>query len=411
MPKRQTDRIYTRIRGGETRHYIDLRNLGGGREALVAKGETLATTDRNVADVLAGERVKELEEEKRGKAILGRDQIGLEVFALHHLRQKEKDGEGVPAWLYQVHVHLLEAVAFFGATTDLAILSPKDMDRYVAHLRRKDNGRGGALSDTSVRKYLNSLSNLYARAVSEEYVDKNPVANMYSKPTETDTEAAYLEPEEAALLLESARTYRAPVEDGGFAHMYPLLATFILTGGRKSEVLGLEVDDVSLRLGKVYFHPNEWRRLKTRGSKRTVPLWPQLQEILHAYMLERERTGGLGSLLFPSGRGSEEKMIRDVRKALAHIASRAGFPEEHVRLHMLRHTYTAARIQTLDRGQPVALYTVARELGHRSPNMIEDRYGHLHDRTELGGKEVVEFRVEEHQEKLTERLNMLDAVS
>ena len=55
-------------------------------------------------------------------------------------------------------------------------------------------------------------------------------------------------------------------------------------------------------------------------------------------------------------------------------------------------------------GQSVALYTVAREPGHRSPNMIEDRYGHLHDRTELGGKEVVEFRVEEHAERLNGRL-------
>ncbi len=47
------------------------------------------------------------------------------------------------------------------------------------------------------------------------------------------------------------------------------------------------------------------------------------------------------------------------------------------------------------------------ELGHRSTDMIEDRYGHLHDRTELGGKEVVEFRVEEHAERLTERLAAL----
>ena len=123
------------------------------------------------------------------------------------------------------------------------------------------------------------------------------MVDMYSKPTETETEAAYLEPEEAALLLESARTYLAPVDDGGFAHMYPLLATFLLTGGRKSEVLGLEVDDVSLRLGKVYFRLNEWRGLKTKGSKRKVPLWPQLEQILRDYLLERERTGGLASLL------------------------------------------------------------------------------------------------------------------
>jgi integrase len=247
---------------------------------------------------------------------------------------------------------------------------------------------------------------MYSRALSDGYVKRNPVSDMYSKPTEARTEADFLEAHEAALLLESARTHKARVEDGAFAWMYPLLATFLLTGGRKSEVLGLEVDDVSLRLGKVYFRPNQWRRLKTRGSKRSVPLWPQLEAILRDYLVQRERQGGVGSLLFP-GRRSDERMVVDVRKALDRIALRAGFAKGHIRLQMLRHTYTAARIQTLDRGQPVALYTVARELGHRSQTMIEDRYGHLHDRAADGGAEDVSFRVEAHRKAIGGRLKDL----
>jgi hypothetical protein len=39
--------------------------------------------------------------------------------------------------------------------------------------------------------------------------------------------------------------------------------------------------------------------------------------------------------------------------------------------------------------------------------MIEDRYGHLHDRATLGGSEVVEYRVEAHEEALRERLAAL----
>ena len=193
--------------------------------------------------------------------------------------------------------------------------------------------------------------------------------------------------------------------------MYPLLATVLLTGGRKSEVFGLEVDDVSLAHGKLYFRPNEWRRMKTRGSERSVPLWPQLEEILRAYLMDREASGGIeGSLLFTSSRGTEEAMLNDVRKALDRMAKRAGFKAGEIRLHGLRHTYTAARIQTCDRGRPVSLYTVSRELGHRSTDMIEDRYGHLHDRTEEGCTEVVEFRIEPHKERLKERLEALAAV-
>jgi hypothetical protein len=56
----------------------------------------------------------------------------------------------------------------------------------------------------------------------------------------------------------------------------------------------------------------------------------------------------------------------------------------------------------------VSLYTVARELGHRGTDMIEDRYGHLHDRAQEGCPEVVEFRVESHREHLGERLTALE---
>jgi len=59
-----------------------------------------------------------------------------------------------------------------------------------------------------------------------------------------------------------------------------LISTLLLTGGRETEVLGVEVDDVSLDRGVVTFRPNEWRRLKTASSHRSVPLWPQLRDAL-----------------------------------------------------------------------------------------------------------------------------------
>jgi integrase len=44
---------------------------------------------------------------------------------------------------------------------------------------------------------------------------------------------------------------------------------------------------------------------------------------------------------------------------------------------MLRHTYCAARLQTLDRGEPISVWTVADEMGHEDIKMIKKVYGHL----------------------------------
>jgi len=44
---------------------------------------------------------------------------------------------------------------------------------------------------------------------------------------------------------------------------------------------------------------------------------------------------------------------------------------------MFRHTYCATRLQTLDQGAPVSLYTVGKELGHGGDSLVRRVYGHL----------------------------------
>ena len=67
-----------------------------------------------------------------------------------------------------------------------------------------------------------------------------------------------------------------------------------------------------------------------------------------------------------------------------------------------RHTYCAARLQTLDRGAPVSRYTVSRELGHGSEEMVRRVYAHLGDVRHRS--DVVEFRVDQHLDRLGDRL-------
>jgi integrase len=70
-------------------------------------------------------------------------------------------------------------------------------------------------------------------------------------------------------------------------------------------------------------------------------------------------------------------MIRDLQKALDQMAEGAGWKAGEVRTKAFRHTYGAARLQTLDRGAPVSVYTVAKELGHGGDSLMKRVYGHL----------------------------------
>lgn len=493
MPRKSKGpHLFTRSQGGQLRYYADLRPIGGGREALIVKGETQATTDPLVAQALLTDRIREIEARKRNRVLLGIEQEAtLEAFASHHLVLKAESGKVTETWLAATERMLGRAVEFFGADRELTTIGVRDVQAYTSWLSKMDNGRGGKMGASNVRDHLAALSNVYVRAAGEVCVPPgyNPVAAMMDKPPLTRQEARWLEVHDAALLLEAARTfpYNGPAEDrtvgerlaaairdvlgtgaeaevefirrmrdeGKLADgvrlrayisgrrlptrdyvltaarvlgvpedrlwrkrgwlapqrpssiMYPLIATYLLTGGRETEVLGLEIGDVNFDRKTVTFRPNRWRRLKTMTSFRPVPLWPQLEGILCEYLEGDSRP--TGSLIFPSERSEKEAMITDWRKSLDRIAARAGWNSGEIRSKMFRHTYCATRLQTIDQGAPVSVYTVSQEMGHGGEQMVRRVYAHLGQRRHRS--EVVEYRIEQHSDALGDRLRNLREVA
>jgi hypothetical protein len=80
------------------------------------------------------------------------------------------------------------------------------------------------------------------------------------------------------------------------------------------------------------------------------------------------------------------------------VGQQVGWKPGEIRTKMFRHTYCAARLQTLDHGAPVPTFTVARELGHGGTSLVERVYGHLG--TVRHRSDAVEYRVEQHREAL-----------
>ncbi len=462
-PRKRKSRVYWRDQGGARRAWFDgrdYREVGGRLEPLMAPGERFATTDPDVATRLAAQRLDELEAARRRRAFHGGRAVETQLgaFARLHLIAKKKSAKVSDTWLASAELFLQRAVAFFGNERELDTIRVSDVRAWIAHLEALVTTANRRLGPGTIRHHLNTLSNLYRRAQEEEVVPPgwNPVSALMEKPTHIRREARWIEIPEAAVLLEAARrlprhggtrlgpdavaeirgewaagqaTKRGLARRYGVSNVwiarilvgqdavepfpeafiaYPLLATYLLTGGRESEVIGLELDDVSLDRKTITFRPNMWRRLKTRGSQRVVRLWPQLEEILGPYLHWRLMERG-GQLLFPSPWSEREQPIQDVRGLLDRIAGRAGLARGDLRTKMFRHTYCAARLQTLDRGAPVSTYTVARELGHESEAMVRRVYAHLGETRHRS--EVVEYRVAQHLEQIGDRLQKLGIVT
>ena len=401
MPKKRTSRVYFR-RG---RAYGDFRDLGGGREALKPDGHTRATTDPDIANELVTRRVKELQEQKRRSVLLGVERDAhLAEFAAEHLKRKAREGRITTEWLAESERELRRAVEFFGAERSLASIRPADVRAWDAWLSELSNGHGGTLAGGTRRHHLNTLSNLFRRAQEGGVVPPgwNPVGVLMDKPSARREEAKWLEVPDAALLLAAARTWRPQRPDLATPYAYPIIGTFLLTGGRLAEVLGLMVDDISFDRGTVTFRPHEHRRLKSKTCHRAVPLFPQLREILQAHVFER---GHVSGLLFPSHH--RNGMIADLRTTLDAVGERASFAKGEIRTKRFRHTFCAAGLQLLDRGAPISPWTVSRWMGHGGRSLVDRIYGHLGDVRHRA--EVVEYRVEQHEQALEERLEAMES--
>lgn len=380
------NRLYQR----NGRYYADLRDFrdvieeGSGQEALIPEGEAYATKDEETATRLMLDRLDVLRD-RRENGVDSDPRLG--EYAAEYLERREAMGTVRKTTLKGYERRFRHVVQFMEREEGTGVrLSEVTVDHLRSYWRERLQGGeiGPAIQKSTLRNELISLSTLYKAAVKDGKVANNPVRRLDQLPRGESSERTWLEVEEGAALLKAAKEMTESSGRGVGQYFHALLATLLLTGGRKTEVFGLQRREVDFKHDEVHFRENDHRRLKWDSHKRVVPMWPQLKEILAPYVLAQGIEEGL---LFPSRKTGD--MLTDIADGLETALERAEI-DKHVTLHTFRHTYTATRMQTLDHGYPVSPYTVMRELGHKDLEQIMETYGHLQKRRSRG--EAVEYR-------------------
>jgi integrase len=184
--------------------------------------------------------------------------------------------------------------------------------------------------------YLKAIINMARREGLTPFVPNFPRV----KPS--DPRTRWLTEDEESRLLPAA----AP-------HLRLLIAFAIDTGGRLSELLGLDWRNVELNSGWVTFVHTK------NGRDRSIKLCDRAIQTLE--QLEPKSSG----VVFTYA----GKPIKSVKTAFATACKRAGVVD--FRFHDLRHTFASRLVQ-----DGVPIYNVMHLLGHRSMTMVQ-RYAHL----------------------------------
>ena len=218
----------------------------------------------------------------------------------------------------------------------------------------KANGKSAA----TISRALASIKSLYIFAVQNREIEENPIHNIKIDKAEKKL-PQILTGKEVELLLEQPRT-----SDMKGCRDKAMLEVLYATGIRVSELINLNVDDVSITGGFI--------RCVSGGKTRIIPLYPEAVQALHTYMDDVR----LKMLATPSEHSlfvnvSGERMSRQgFWKIIKYYQEKAQIDKD-ITPHTLRHSFAA---HLLENGAD--LRSIQEMLGHSDISSTQV-YAHL----------------------------------
>lgn len=334
-------------------------SLGAGRRKVIY-GKTRAA--------VAAKLVTTLREQQQGVAITSSQRLAVGMYLTRWLGGAESSVRGSTFKRYSelVRVHLVPRIG----SIPLAKLGPADLAAMYA----------GMLADGIAPSTAVLVHRVLARALREaeaaDIIARN-VTRLVRPPRVPHMEMRTLSAEQARSLIETTAGDR----------MGALYAVALASGARLGELLALTWQDTDLERGSIRITRTLTRTArgweigepKTSASRRTVPVGRTAATALRTHRRiqteERVLAGSVwhaGDLVFADEIGRPIDGTH-VSHAFGAVLARAALPR--VRFHDLRHT---AATLLLEAGLHPRV--VAERLGHSTPSLVMNTYGHVTER-------------------------------
>jgi integrase len=269
-------------------------------------------------------------------------------------------------------------------------LRPTDLAELYAALLNDGKGESGGLAPRTVGHVHRVLHRAFGHAALWSIVPAN-IVGVVSPPRVQQVEIEILKPAQ----LQTVRTALAGI------WWRAAISTALGTGVRRGELLALRRVDLDLgrnerprlsvnqSLEETKAHGLRFKEPKTKYGRRTIALPDYVAADLRAHLaLQQEQRLALGlgrvpddALIFPSDL-MEPLSPRALSKRWEVFAAKLKID---VTFHALRHTHAS---QLIASGMDVL--TISRRLGHSSPKVTLDIYGHLFANTDDRAAEIMD---------------------
>lgn len=206
-------------------------------------------------------------------------------------------------------------------------------------------------TNSAILHHRKNLSPFLNWCVKNQYIQENPFKNIEKPKMEGKIPEFYTDDEIEKLMY---HVHETPYQSEFLRKRnYALLALFLMTGLRKSELLGLKMTDINFEEKRMIV------RAKNSKSRRDriIPLSQRLIDILSDYLWERNKMDKTSLSFFVSFNRDMGFTKDGLKHLLDKLQKETGI---HIHAHKFRHTFATKSLES-----NINLNTVKELLGHK----------------------------------------------